>query len=72
MSMVRKGSKQSQGDHTLFIKHSTHRKVFALIVYIDDNVVIGNDLIETGKLKSYLATKFKIKDLGSLRYFLGR
>ena len=69
--MVRRAYKQSQGDHILFIKHSTHEKVSALIVYVDDIVVIGNDLTKIGKLNSYLVAEFEIKDLGSLRYFLG-
>ena len=37
------GYKQSQGDHTLFIKHSTARGVIALLVYVDDIIVTSND-----------------------------
>ena len=33
------GYKQSQGDHTLFIKHSTTGGVIALLVYVDDIIV---------------------------------
>ena len=33
--------KQSQGDHTLFIKHSVARGVTALLVYVDDIIVTG-------------------------------
>ena len=36
--------KQSQGDHTLFIKHSSRGKIAALIVYVDDIIVTGDDL----------------------------
>jgi len=36
--------KQSQGDHTLFIKHSTSSGVTAVIVYVEDAVVIGNGM----------------------------
>lgn len=35
----------------LFIKHSNWGKMTAVIVYVDDNVVIGNDLDEIEKLK---------------------
>lgn len=35
--------KQSQGDHTLFIKHSASRGVMAFLVYVDDIIVTGND-----------------------------
>uniref|UniRef100_A0A2N9EW46 Integrase catalytic domain-containing protein n=1 Tax=Fagus sylvatica TaxID=28930 RepID=A0A2N9EW46_FAGSY len=62
---------QSQSDHTLFLKHSNESKITALIMYVDDIVVIGNDTVEMGKLKTYLAKEFEIKDLGTLRYFLG-
>lgn len=35
--------KQSEGNHTLFIKHSTSGGVIALLVYVDDIIVIDND-----------------------------
>ena len=62
---------QSQGDHTLFVKHSKDGKVIALIVYVDDIIVTGDDLEEMGRLKEKLAREFEIKDLGRLKYFLG-
>ena len=67
----KKGLQTSQSDRILFIKHSTHENVFALIVYVDHIVVTQNNLIEIGKLKSYLEVEFEIKYLGSVRYFLG-
>ena len=70
-SMVQKGYHQSQGDHTLFFKHSPLGMVTILIVYVDDIIITGHNLEEIRKLQSYLAKEFKIKDLGSLRYFLG-
>ena len=41
--MMAMGYRQSQGDHTLFIKHSPSRGVTALLVYVDDIIVIGDD-----------------------------
>jgi hypothetical protein len=41
--MMAMGYRQSQGDHTLFIKHSPSRGVTALLIYVDDIIVIGND-----------------------------
>ena len=70
-AMLRYGNKQSQGDNTLFVKHSPSSKVTALIVYVDDIVLTGDDLEEKGKLKNYLAKEFEIKDLGNLKHFLG-
>nr|XP_018623855.1 uncharacterized mitochondrial protein AtMg00810-like [Nicotiana tomentosiformis] len=40
-------------------------------MYIDDILLVGNDLSEMQSLKSYLGATFKIKDLGLVHYFLG-
>ena len=45
------GYKQRQGDNTLFIKHSTARGVTALLVYVDDIIVTGNDEREKHDVK---------------------
>lgn len=41
--MLAMGYKQSQGDHTLFIKHSDSRRVTVLLVYVDDIIVTEDD-----------------------------
>ena len=68
-AMINYGFNQSQSDHTLFIKHSSQGKVTALIVYVDDIVLTGNDLKEMNHLKSYLAREFEIKDLRKFNIF---
>ncbi|WVZ24536.1 hypothetical protein V8G54_003080 [Vigna mungo] len=65
------GYKQSQGDHTLFIKHSVSGGVTILLVYVDDIIVSGDDKKEQQVLSECLATEFEIKTLGRLKYFLG-
>ncbi|RDX77885.1 hypothetical protein CR513_41924, partial [Mucuna pruriens] len=62
--------KQSQGNHTFFIKHSPYGKLTLLLVYVDDMIVIDDDEIEKLTLKEKLATQFEMK-LGKLKYFLG-
>ncbi|GJZ33781.1 ribonuclease H-like domain-containing protein [Tanacetum coccineum] len=42
----------------------------ALLVYVDDIVIIGNDDVEIKSFKKFLSSKFLIKDLGELKYFL--
>ena len=64
------GYHQSNSDHTLFLKKQ-QGKITALIVYVDDMVVIGNDSKERKALQGKLSREFEMKDLGSLKYFLG-
>ncbi|KAJ4721114.1 Retrovirus-related Pol polyprotein from transposon TNT 1-94 [Melia azedarach] len=66
-----KGFQQSQGDHTLFFKHGENGKFIALLVYVDDIILTGNDEKEARRLKEELNKEFEIKDLGNLGYFLG-
>ena len=69
--MLKYGFKQSQADHTLFVKHFSHGKTTTLIVYVDNIGLTGNDVEEIPRLKEYLAKEFEIKNLGRLKYFLG-
>ncbi|GJZ41064.1 ribonuclease H-like domain-containing protein [Tanacetum coccineum] len=43
----------------------------ALLVYMDDIIVTGNSISKIEKFKVFLKSKFMIKDLGKLKYFLG-
>ena len=65
------GYTQSQADHTMFYKHSDEGKVAILIVYVDDIVLTKDDCSELERLNRRLVKEFKIKDLGTLKYFLG-
>ncbi|XP_061360276.1 uncharacterized protein LOC133304287 [Gastrolobium bilobum] len=53
--MLSLGYRQSQGDHTLFFKHSQE----------------GDDIDEKHALQERLTAEFEVKDLEKLRYFLG-
>ena len=68
--MKESGYKQSQGDHTLFIKHSAAGGVTALLVYVNDSIVTRNDEREKHEVKQRLATEFEIKELGKVKHFL--
>ncbi|KAI3703311.1 hypothetical protein L1987_73276 [Smallanthus sonchifolius] len=64
------GYKQSNADHTLFLKQKDGR-VTCLIIYVDDMIITGDDEEEMKQLKRKLFSKFEMKDLGNLKYFLG-
>ncbi|PRQ49627.1 putative RNA-directed DNA polymerase [Rosa chinensis] len=68
--MRKVGYRQSNSDHTLFLKHQ-QGKVTALIIYVDDMIITGNDTVEIDRLQRQLAFEFEMKDLGELKYFLG-
>lgn len=60
----------SQLNHYLFNK-TDNGKFFALIVYVDDVLIIGNDYNDIVAWKFHLNTTFTIKNLGFVAYFLG-
>ena len=43
----------------------------ALIIYVDDMIITGNDDEEIIDLQKHLANEFEMKNLGGLKYFLG-
>ena len=61
---------QSQGNHSLFV-HSKGSLFTALLVYVNDMIITSTDLDCVASLKPVLDQRFGIKDLGSLKYFLG-
>jgi hypothetical protein len=64
------GFHQSKADYSLFTKVSGN-SITVVLIYVDDIIITGNDNKAIEALKSSLRTKFRIKDLGQLRYFLG-
>jgi Reverse transcriptase (RNA-dependent DNA polymerase) len=62
--------KVSDSVSSLFTKHNINGTTVVL-VYVDDIIITGNNPIEIDCMKKDLKQKFKIKDLGKLKYFLG-
>jgi len=45
--------------------------ITALLVYVDDMVLTGNSIAEINAVKVHLHSRFYIKELGPIKYFLG-
>lgn len=64
------GFTQSKADYSLFTK-SEGSTFIAVLIYVDDIIVTGNNAQTIKSLKDFLFQQFHIKDLGNLKYFLG-
>ena len=61
---------QSRVDYSLFTRRRS--KLFtALLIYVDDIIITGNDPQSIEETKQFMHGKFRIKHLGNLKYFLG-
>lgn len=60
----------SKCDYSMYIKCQDN--IFlVLLAYVDDIILTGNNENEINNVKQFLNSKFLIKDLGKLKYFLG-
>ncbi|KAL4367961.1 hypothetical protein GQ457_05G011320 [Hibiscus cannabinus] len=64
------GFVQSPSEHSLFVKGAGD-DLIVLLVYVDDIVLAGKNLDFLKSVQSFLQQSFKLKELGSLKYFLG-
>ena len=64
------GYHQSKADYSLFTKVQG-TSFTTVLIYVDDILLSGNDLQEMERLKAFLFKRFRMKDLGDLKYFLG-
>ena len=60
---------QSKSDYSLFTQR-TIASFLALLVYVDDVLVIGDSFSEIIDVKRRIDQAFTIKDLGEVRFFL--
>ena len=71
MAMVNEaGFRQSSCDHSFFVRYTADGMVI-LLVYVDNIMKAGDDILGICSLFSHLQKQFRMKDLGDLRYFIG-
>ena len=64
------GFEQNVDEHYVY-KYIKEKKVVFLVLYVDDIVLIGNDVETLLNVKKWLAEQFQMKDLGEASYILG-
>ncbi|KAJ4765650.1 Retroelement pol polyprotein-like [Rhynchospora pubera] len=64
------GFVQSKADYSLFTCHKG-KSFIAILIYVDDLVIAGSDSNAVHAFKRYMSEVFHLKDLGTLKYFLG-
>ena len=58
-------------DEPCVYKRIIDNKVVFLVLYVDDILLIGNDVGVLSEVKCWLASQFQMKDLGEASYVLG-
>lgn len=66
--IIGQGYRQVQSDHAMFFKHENGKKII-LILYVDDIILIEDDIEEMRRLK-VLVSELEVKDLEQMQYFL--
>ena len=64
------GFSSSPHDSSSFI-HKIEKGSFLLLLYVDNMILTGDDLVGISQLKHFLSKQFEKKDLGCLNYFWG-
>ena len=62
--------KKSMSNRSIFYQRSDNG-ITLLVLYVDDIVIIGNDVSSITSLKTFLQGQFHTKDLEQLKYFFG-
>ena len=59
----------SKSDNSLFIRSDSRGLVF-IIIYVDDLVIGGENLVDIEHIKKLLSSRFEMKDMKEFHYFL--
>ena len=69
--MVGHGYTRTDADHCVYVRQFLNGKFIILLLYVDDMLIVGQDVNMVGSLKKELFKSFDIKDLGLTRQILG-
>ena len=69
-TIIDHGFVQSKLDYSVFTRVQKG-SIIILLVYVDDILIASNDVVAVNTFKLFLDNKFKLKDLGTLKFFLG-
>ena len=69
-TIVDHGFVRSKSDYSVFTRVKGC-SIIIILVYVDDLLIASNDVDAMNSFKQFLDNKFKLKDLGTLKYFLG-
>ena len=69
-TIINHGFVQSKYDYSMFTKIQKG-SIIIFLVYVDDILIASNDVDAINVFKQFLDNKFKLKDLCTLKYFLG-
>ncbi|KAL5863382.1 hypothetical protein ACOSQ3_000896 [Xanthoceras sorbifolium] len=62
---------RTTADHCVFIKKFSDGDFIILLLYVDDMLIVGQDIGKINKLKKELSKSFAMKDLGPAKQILG-
>ena len=68
--MAENDFKKTLTDNGVFVKEYTGDDFIILLLYVDDMLIIGHDLMKIVALKKALSKSFAMKDLGSAKKIL--
>ena len=64
------GFVRSKVDHCIYSKEEGGRFIYAAL-YVDDMLLIGNNMDTIKEVKKKLSSKFKIKDINATNFIMG-
>lgn len=69
--MVGHEYKRTVANHCVYVRNFSNDNFIIILLYVDDMLIVGNDINMIDKLKKDLSKSFDMKDLGLTQHILG-